>query len=397
MSSSASQALKDSPTGVTIDIMRGLLAFMVLVAHALESACDLHGLPLSSLPPLVAASLGHGGFWVGGFFVLSGFCVHRAVMGMRLKDHAGLYEYGLARFSRLYPLYLVALLMAALAWFLLGPFIPSEREDGMWRFLQHLVMLQGVTGSVHELKPAWSLTYEVVYYFAWPVLLIAGGWSVRRALVIGFPVAILLAGGLLGVWKVLLLEPTDSLLMPMGLISAQFVLWLGGAWLAQSWEALLKHVKRGFAWAGLAGVLVCYGANGVLLHVKAPLWSQLLAGYAAVPCWLALIWGSHAWTGLLRWKRTAAWLGLLSYPLYIMHQVVLDALVGPGRDWSFLTSLPLALAAFLMLGGVMLFMAVIGVPLEAGLLRWRSRWLKRVYKKAEKLAADKIAARVIKM
>jgi peptidoglycan/LPS O-acetylase OafA/YrhL len=220
----------------------------------------------------------------------------------------------------------------------------------------------------------------VVYYFAWPLLLWVGGWSAWRALVIGFPVTLLLAGGLLGSWKILLNEPADSILMPIGLISAQFILWLGGAWLAQSWESLLKYVKAWFAWAGLVGVLLCYGINVGLLYLKAPLWAQLLAGYAAVPFWLALIGGSHAWTCLLGWKRTATWLGLLSYPLYIMHQVILDVLTGAGRG-GFLSDLPITLAATVMLLAVMLVMAFLGIPIEAGLLRWRSRWLNRVYQK----------------
>jgi len=363
-------SLKEEPAGIAVDMLRGGLAILVLLAHGLESAVAMTG---QSLPPLLAVTLGHGGFWVGGFFVLSGFCVHRAIMALKQRGGGFAGPYLLARFTRLYPVYLIALMLTIFVQMTLGEFSAGQRLMDAGMAAPHLFMLQGITGTLHEMKPAWSLTYEVVYYLVWPILLGVCGWNLRRTFVVAGAGAIMVAAVLFASWK--MTGAGDSVLMPLAMIAAQFLLWLGGAWLAQEWE-LVK--RRAASWPGalsLLGVIFVYAVQAFLIHRNAPQWTHIIAGYAALPCWLGVIAGANAWKGLANWKPAAVWFGLLSYPLYILHQVLLDAVVLGARAYHLEFSF--GESVVLLLAWVMAWMITFGVPMETRTLRWRADWLRR--------------------
>lgn len=353
--------LKTGPAGIAVDLMRGALALMVLVAHALESGLLM--VRGSSLPSWMSVTLGHGGFWVNGFFVLSGFCIHRSIMSQR--EHAGTFAmpYALARITRLLPLYFFALVLALLI----------SSWPGTGTLLSHLFMLQGVTGTIPAIKPAWSLTYEVVYYAVWPLVLVLCGWRAGRSLLVAGLGTLIIAAGLFVFWKKGQGAADNTITLLLALIAAQFPLWLGGAWLAQSWEPMLKHAQRWMAPASLLWIISGYLLDAWLLQVQASTSMIIATGWLVLPGWLGLVLGSASWQELGAWKSSARWLGLLSYPLYILHQPLLDVLVLGGRTYHL--SLGLTASVAVLMAWVMMCMTVIGVPLEARLLAWRSSWL----------------------
>lgn len=354
--------LKTGPAGTTIDLLRGGLAIMVLVAHALESTLLL--VKVSALPNWMAVTLGHGGFWVNGFFVLSGFCIHRSIMAQRIQDtRPWAVSYAMARLTRLYPLYLIALVLALMI----------SGWPGGGSLISHLLMMQGITGTLPAIKPAWSLTYEILYYAAWPVVLFASGWQMRKALLRAGAGTVIFAATLMLIWKKGMGSADGPWVLPLALIAAQFPLWLGGAWLAQSWESVLKHARRWMAPVALLWIMLGYLVQAFMLHRHASTSVIIALGWLVLPGWLGLVLGSAAWSGLVRWSAAARWLGWLSYPLYILHQPLLDILVAGGRAWQLQADL--GQTVILLLAWVMACMIVAGVPLEAGLLRWRSRWL----------------------
>jgi peptidoglycan/LPS O-acetylase OafA/YrhL len=66
-----------------IDICRGVFAALVVMAHALETAWGVHPEAKRRLPETVRNVLdsvfGLGIYYVMGFFVLSGYCIHLSV------------------------------------------------------------------------------------------------------------------------------------------------------------------------------------------------------------------------------------------------------------------------------------------------------------------------------
>ncbi len=361
----------ESPTGIVIDLMRGLLAIMVLAAHSLGAAWEATG---GTSATWLKMTLGHGGFWVEGFFVLSGFCVHQSIAGMRRRGGEFIKPYAFARVSRIYPLYAVALLLTFFAWSVFGPMAAADREGAATGWLSHALMMQGITGVFHETAPAWSLTYEAIYYAAWPMLLILCGWSVGRAFVFGVIGALALAALNVIIWRKVVGGAADSTWIPLWLIPAQFLLWVGGALLAHAWDKVQSFRLPALAPLSLVALLGCYVAQAWLLHHGARQWMLLVVAYAALPCWLGLIAGAGRWKTAPRWSAVAKVAGLLSYPLYILHQLGLDVLArlipSAMKAWSPET---LALLFFAVVLSVVL---IAGVPLEAQLLKWRAQWLR---------------------
>ncbi len=378
-------SLKTSPAGIAIDLLRGLLSLLVLLAHALESGQIVAA--GSSLSVWMTITLGHGSFWVNGFFVLSGFCIHRAILAQRARAGSFALPYLWARSTRLYPLYLVALGLALI--------ISPWPDIGC--FTAHLTMMQGITGPLAAIKPAWSLTYEVIYYAVWPLCLAACAWHGMRALMLAGSGTVLVAVVLMLVWKKLMHGAEGTWVLPMALVAAQFPLWLAGAWLAERWDALAVSALaktrdglpsspglRSMAPAGLLWIAAGYLAQAWLLHGSASTTMLILAGWLVVPGWLALILGSAALPALRSWEPTARWLGLLSYPLYLLHQPLLDLCVAAAQAARLDLSLPQAVSA--LLAAVMGLMIVAGVPLEKATLRWRADWLRRQHLRALKTA-----------
>ncbi len=124
-----------------------------------------------SLPP-AAQSLARGGYLaVQTFFVLSGFVMAQnyAKAGWSRQD---LVKYGAARLARIYPVYLLSLMVVA-------PFIWAT----MWKpgrpaalkatlLADYVFVLQGWTGSlgVGWNTPAWSLSCEFFFYLLFPLV-----------------------------------------------------------------------------------------------------------------------------------------------------------------------------------------------------------------------------------
>lgn len=354
---------KGDPSWTLVDMLRGLLSIVVLLGHALESGLLL--VEGSVAPAWVEVLFGHGGFMVNGFFVLSGFCIHRSILSQRKRGGPFALSYALARITRLYPLYLLALLagLGVAGW------------PGPGALVSHLLMLQGLTGVMPAVKPAWSLTYEAVYYLVWPLLLVGCGWRSTRAFVSGMVGALVVAGGLFAVWKIWQGGAKDSPIMVLALVAAQFPLWLGGAWLAQMWDVLLPRVRPWLAPAALCWILGCYAAHVWLVHRGSPTSVLVALAWVCVPGWLGLVLGSACWPVVLKAQSVAGWLGLLSYPLYILHQPLLDGAVMVARSHGM--ALGLMEATVLLTACVMVCMLAVGLPLEAFLLRWRARVLRR--------------------
>src|SRR5262249_48314624 len=153
--------------------LRFVAAFSVLLAHALPK---LFPIPEGSAAPLIygifqsAASFG-----MSLFFVLSGFVIHYNYS--EKIDRDGYTKFFVARFARLYPLYIVCIL-----WELTIKFGHSQVSASLWVALPfYLTMTQSWVYIVDEKNAiifqlgiiasvAWSISTEFFFYCVYPAI-----------------------------------------------------------------------------------------------------------------------------------------------------------------------------------------------------------------------------------
>ena len=109
----------DKDSELLLDALRGLAAFVVLFAHGFElaagSAFGWHT-PNTEGWRWARAILGNADWCVWGFFVISGICIHRSIARGVASGKFNWWRYGLARVTRLYPLFLIGFALAIIAW-----------------------------------------------------------------------------------------------------------------------------------------------------------------------------------------------------------------------------------------------------------------------------------------
>lgn len=173
-------------------------------------------------PAAVTTLLRNGHMGVSFFFVLSGFILTYSY-DRRLNSRADLWDFAVARFARIYPVYLLALVVSL-------PLLLASSHDWVTS-LRVLLMVQSwgpayspVAGA--WVTPAWTLSVEAFFYLCFPALLwwtagmsrrqVMGLLGICAAIIITFTVSIIretatfapgLAGQLLSVPLVLFRLP----------------------------------------------------------------------------------------------------------------------------------------------------------------------------------------------
>lgn len=303
--------------------LRFVAAFQVLAYHTL---------PLdASAPGWLRALVESGYVGVSLFFVLSGFVLTYTYHDTLATGAVTRREFLAARVARLYPVYLLALVVALppLSWMLQRMRAPLD-----WGWLVRIVGLNGALLQAWNPKmacvlncPAWSLSVEAFFYAAFLFILPAvAAWRVRRLL-----------GAAVVAWGVSLAAPLAYLaLLPDG--PAAPTAHSTGTWLyAVKFNPLLRIPEfvlgviagrlfllerrpafRRYAWleaAAAAGVVAALLASPripfLLLHngLLAPLFAVLV---------YALARGSGGVSRALS-TRVLTRLGAASFALYILH------------------------------------------------------------------------------
>lgn len=159
--------------------LRGLAVFLVFVSHYaalvrpwIEGDERLLGLTFRLIPL--------GGSGVDLFFVLSGFLIYGSLIGRPRR----FLPYFRRRLVRLYPAFTVVFLAyVALSFLFPGQSkIPDGAGPAAAYLLANFAMLPGLAPIEPMITVAWSLSYEIAYYVAIPVLIGVLGlrrWSSR--------------------------------------------------------------------------------------------------------------------------------------------------------------------------------------------------------------------------
>src|ERR1043166_8572640 len=215
---------------VAIDYLRGLAALGVAIYHVrIPLWIGWHDITAQperfTVADRVIASLSAPVPFMGNlvmlFFVISGFCIHWPLAG---NDRGlKLPAYAARRFFRIYPAYLVAVLIS----WAIG--VSLQVPDTNQRLLPSIAMIQNYCGpdvafeSMRQIQTnwaLWSLPVEMELYAVYPLLLLA----LRRA----GPNLTLLACVIVSLPSAVFAEqkgwPT---------FAPYLVIWFAGAWLAE--------------------------------------------------------------------------------------------------------------------------------------------------------------------
>ncbi len=301
--------------------LRALAAFWVLGFHL---KADLSAaLPQASA--LVHLVFGIGFLGVDLFFILSGFIISYNYAHWFRRVEPGLYlRFLWARFSRLFPVHLFALLVLG-AFVLLAPVgdggsvSPPDRYS-LGRWLQSAAMLHGWSFPIWKSwnVPSWSLSVEWFAYLFFPL-------AASAALAVRGPRAALVAIALLVALLALCYQAVELPgLMAYGLprILAAFPIGC----------LLYGLYCRGTPLLAVCGLLPPALAAFFLLHAMGPELGlarlQVTGLLILAPCLFAvLIYGLALGRGgaLARWLGRPAmrYWGRVSYALYVVHFVVI--------------------------------------------------------------------------
>ena len=303
-----------------LDGLRGLAVGVVLLSHLANA-----GLPV--LPGLSLSGTGKSGVYL--FFVLSAFLLTRLLLQRPAAEWcrgATWADYTLRRVLRIWPLYLVVLLVSAvISATAMMPWWPYPMDPVA--LLRHLTLQEG--NSV-----LWSIPVEFHYYLWLPLV----AWALAAAQRAG---GLLLASALAtsaGVAAMILWPPAASLVNDVRLGPYLVLFFAGGlaAVLSLHRGADSAGSVRAFGLLGIAALLAFVAtvpavpaALGLLPFTPdlnhrwfaffAVAWSALLLAVVHGPAWLRR---PFEW-------RPMRWLGWVSFSAYLWHMPVLAAVTGP--------------------------------------------------------------------
>jgi peptidoglycan/LPS O-acetylase OafA/YrhL len=323
------------------------------------------------------------------FFMLSGFVIGRATPAER--SGRAIADYLQRRFIRIYPIYLVALIVS---------FVVAGKPLASGEFLLHAAFLQNAAvETIASNGPLWSLDNEVIYYLVFVIVLlfpravcalfaaaVAGvifatfrpDWYFNLLGLFAFWLAgLMLAAGRPPLQRLVVATESPSFWTPTFLLAANMA--------TGAWPAILKAV-------GIhAGLTFIVAINGILLFdVFASVLGRAIARPYAAPFYalsaastgVALACGFYAGTiatmpssavalaffvlaGLasrFRWRSPAPaqWaklsaIGAISYGLYVIHFPILFAARAwfPGSWVAVLLAVPVSFAAAAVLEGLL--------------------------------------------
>jgi peptidoglycan/LPS O-acetylase OafA/YrhL len=329
-----------------IDGMRAIAVLSVVLVHTTIGARDL---------PILGPLLAHMNIGVAVFFLISGFLLYRPFIAHRDGGAAAppVTQYAKRRFLRIYPAYWLALTVLVI--------LPGFTGvgDGQWWAHYGLVQTLPLPGasecnpfqSLCGLSVTWSLVIEVTFYAALPLYVLAAAHLARgRSVQSWMRLELLLLAGLSMLSVVLHYVVADVTVRS----------WLTASVIGYGlWFAL-----------GMGLAVVSVGLEGrerqpavIRLVVSRPLipWALAFAAYALLSAWLPstpaiaenqrivthvafgaisallllpAVFGDRS-GGLPRRLLAypvVAWLGLISYGIFLWHYVIALRLRAAGAD-----------------------------------------------------------------
>jgi peptidoglycan/LPS O-acetylase OafA/YrhL len=267
-----------------LDALRGIGALCVLIFHYSTRFHELF--PQASHVPF---SFPGGNYRVLLFFTISGFAIFFTLDRIRTVA-----DFVVNRFARLYPAYLVAMLLTLSIEYLAHA---TQLLIGPVAILANFTMLQGFA-FIPEVDGAyWTLTVEIAFYFC-----------------------------MIAMWKFVGIRRLEPML----------VLWLAARWLYWLWPDMPERIVMLLVlrytpffvigmlayriWSGQRTLRqqIPYAGLALLSIATMETWDVTIVGCVLLGSFAALIHGHLRFLSL----RPLVWLGGISYSFYLIHQHV---------------------------------------------------------------------------
>ncbi len=323
----------------SLTIVRFLAAFMVVASH-------FGGGLFNPAPAPVRNFFCRGGEGVLFFFLLSGFILTVVYAGRPLRGE-GLRAFYLARFARVYPLYLLAVLITVPIAYLtykgalaVGKPVP----EAMPLFVVQKFTMTDAWTPLRSIKSGWllqgwTLSCEALFYLSFPLVFLLTSRLSARVSVIAFFVALLIAWGVhagpllaLGreapAWKIL-----DQWLQEFP--PARVPDFVAGCLLGRIFLDLRGHIERvaGFVIPAIAATVVLQSFASNALTSESPVYLLFRLAYAGLILTLA----ARDLARPFRPSRLLAalvFLGEISYGIYLIQTIPPEYLQFASLHWG---------------------------------------------------------------
>ena len=267
-----------------LDALRGIGALCVLVFHYSTRFHELF--PQAAHVPF---SFPGGNYRVLLFFTISGFAIF-----FTLDRIGSVADFFVNRVARLYPAYLVAMLLTLLVEYLAKA---SQLLIGPAAILANITMLQGFAFLPEVDGAYWTLTVEIAFYFC---MIAMWKWVGMKWLEPMLALWLILRG-IYGLWP----DMPERIVM---LFVLRYVPFFVIGMLSYRVWAKQRRWRQQLPYAALALLSVAAMESWDITLIAC----LLLAGFAALIA------------GRLRWIAAAPllWMGGISYSFYLIHQHV---------------------------------------------------------------------------
>jgi len=348
------------------------------VSNSSNYRSDIDGLRAVAVMSVVVFHAFPGEGWLTGgfigvdvFFVISGYLISKILFSEIETHRFSIAAFYARRIRRIFPALAICLAVTLAYGFVV--LMPSELAQlgkhvffGA-SFLANLALWSesgyfDIAASSKPLLHLWSLGVEEQFYIVWPLLL----WLTFRLKATGRTIAGVFTASFVANVVLSINDISSAFYLPV----SRFWELLAGAALARRPDVILNQNIRN--WASLAGFAAII-ASAVLFtaDMRFPGWLALLpvAGTAAL-----IASGPDAiFNRTILSHRTAVWIGLISYPLYLWHWPLISfSYVIRGKPPTILLATAMVIASVLLAWMTYRF---IELPIRFGSNRRKRTWI----------------------
>jgi len=320
---------------IQLDAVRGIAILWVVLHNATRKDPEFH----------LQKIFDTGWMGVDLFFVLSGFLITGILLDTRQSD-AYFRNFYARRILRIWPLYYLALFLMFVAIPLALPSTATHiysSASPWWAFplfLQNL-LLRAPASAAGSLGVAWSLGVEEQFYFVWPWLVRYCSQTRLRQIAVG----------VICISPVLRLYLTQHHVDTYANLFCRLDGLMAGALLAS-----LTHSRSSLPPKFTKAACICFGVMAPLAIVADSFNDRWLVHSLAVVAatsfvYLSLTW-SNRWFQALMTNRFLVYTGTISYGLYLLHKLPLDALQMIWPDSHLLIVLTVGISASYVLAAL---------------------------------------------
>ncbi len=324
-----------------IEAARGIAATMVVFYHAARHLKADYGV----MPWDGIAQFGHAG--VDFFFVLSGFIIF-FVHQQDLGHPSRLFAYFERRFTRIYPLFWVSLIVGVALTLLSS----TQKFPGFGAILQHSTLLP--FGG--EVGVAWTLQHEILFY-----LIFAFAMINRR---VGITVFAAWLGFIIATW-VTGYAPTNSpaLARLASTFNLEFFFGMLAAYIVKNHVVSQKYLILAFGIAGFSGFALAENIGAFNGYAPS---AQVAYGVSSMLIVIGI--ASANLNGFLAAPKFLTQLGTASYSIYLLHLPCIGVIYKLLAVTGLLSHLPLGLLYILLSASAIAACSVISRLIEYPLM-----------------------------